>query len=94
MRAMVTICSAAIAMIFMLFFNAILSEHLIAAYGLAEDQCGYIMALGALFYALASPMVGVIFNGVPRRYVTQLAFIISFVALLYFGPSKTLNYPK
>jgi hypothetical protein len=36
-RAMITICSAAIAMVFMLFFNAILSEHLMAAYGLEAD---------------------------------------------------------
>ena len=94
MRAMVTIVSAAMAMVFMLFFNAILSDHLIHAYGLEEDQCGYIMALGALFYAVSSPLVGVIFDGVPRRYVTQLAFIIATVALLYFGPSKFLGYPE
>lgn len=37
LRAMVTICSAAIAMVFMLFFNAILSEHLTHAYELEED---------------------------------------------------------
>ena len=69
-RAMVTVCSAAIAMVFMLFFNAILSDHLVHNYGLEADQCGYIMALGALFYAVASPLVGVIFKDIPRRYVT------------------------
>lgn len=68
---MISVLSAALAMVFMLFFNAILSEHLSEPpYNLAADQCGYIMALGALFYAVASPLVGVIFNGVPRRYVT------------------------
>ena len=67
---MVTVCSAAIAMVFMLFFNAILSDHLVHAYGLAPAQCGYIMALGALFYAVTSPLVGVLFGGIPRRYVT------------------------
>jgi MFS family permease len=51
------------------------------------------MALGALFYAVSSPLVGVVFNGIERRYVTQLAFIIATVALLYFGPSKLLGYP-
>ena len=70
MRAMVTVCSAAIAMVFMLFFNAILSDHLVHAYGLEADQCGYIMALGALFYAVSSPLVGIIFKDIPRRYVT------------------------
>ena len=70
MRAMISVVSAALAMVFMLFFNAILSEHLVNAYNLSYSQCGLLMALGALFYALSSPLVGVIFNGVPRRYVT------------------------
>lgn len=70
MRAMISVVSAALAMVFMLFFNAILSEHLNDAYKLTIPQCGYVMALGALFYAITSPLVGVIFNGVPRRYVT------------------------
>ena len=94
MRAMVTIVSAAISMIFMLFFSAILSTHLGEAFGISIDKASYIMALGALFYALTSPMVRIIFDGVPRRYVTQLAFIIAAVALFYFGPSKVLGYPK
>ena len=67
---MVTTCSAAISMVLMLFFNAILSDHLVHNYGLEPDQCGYIMALGALFYAVSSPLVGIIFKDVPRRYVT------------------------
>ena len=37
MRAMITIVSAAIAMIFMLFFNAILAPHLDKKYGIKED---------------------------------------------------------
>jgi predicted MFS family arabinose efflux permease len=69
MRTMITVVSAAIAMIFMLFFNAILSPHLDIKYGIKEDKAGYIMALGALFYAVCSPLVGVIFKGIPRRYV-------------------------
>lgn len=69
-RSVVTIASATIAMIFMLFFNAILSEHLKNHFGLETDECGYVMALGALFYAVTSPLVGVIFKGIPRRYVT------------------------
>jgi predicted MFS family arabinose efflux permease len=70
MRAMISVISAGLAMVFMLFFNAILSEHLNDSYKLEPDQCGYIMALGALFYAVASPLVGIVFHGVPRRYVT------------------------
>lgn len=51
------------------------------------------MALGALFYAISAPFVSIIFKGIPRRYVTQLAFILATVALLYFGPSKVLGFP-
>jgi predicted MFS family arabinose efflux permease len=69
LRTMITVVSAAIAMIFMLFFNAILSPHLKAEYDIDGDKAGYIMSLGALFYALCSPLVGIVFKGVPRRYI-------------------------
>lgn len=64
------VISAALAMVFMLFFNAILASHLNEKYGLSASEVSYVMALGALTYAVSSPLVGVIFNGVPRRYVT------------------------
>lgn len=67
---MVATCSAIIAMILMLFFNAILSDHLKHNYQLETDECGYVMAVGALFYAISSPLVAIIFKDLPRRYVT------------------------
>jgi len=48
---------------------------------------GYIMAIPAFTYAIAASFVGVLFKGVPRRYLTQIAFIVSTVALFLFGPS-------
>jgi hypothetical protein len=55
---------------------------------------GYIFALGALMYALSSPLVSIVFKGLPRRYITQLAFIVSSVALFLFGPSHLLGFEK
>jgi MFS family permease len=52
------------------------------------------MSLGALTYALSSPFVGAVFNGVPRRYVFFLGFILATVSLLYFGNSHALGYPN
>lgn len=69
-RAMITIAAAAISMVLMLFFNAILADHLNEYYGVPVKECGLVMALGALFYAVSSPLVGVIFKDIPRRYVT------------------------
>jgi MFS family permease len=93
-RAMLAIISSMIAMVFMLFYNAIISNHLIDTYDVPEDQVGYILALGALFYALSSPLVSIVFKGVPRRYVTFLALIVSSVALFLFGPSVLLDIPQ
>lgn len=45
-------------------------------------------------YALSSPLVSIIFKGLPRRYITQIAFIVSSVALFLFGPSKLLGFPE
>jgi hypothetical protein len=55
---------------------------------------GYIFALGALMYALSSPLVSIVFRGIPRRYITQLAFIVASAALFLFGPSVLLGFPQ
>jgi len=87
-RVVISVVAAIFAMIFMLFFNVILSTHLTdAPISLQEDQAGYIMAIPAFTYAIAASFVGVLFKGVPRRYLTQIAFIVSTVALFLFGPS-------
>ena len=93
-RAMLAVVSSTIAMVFMLFYNGILSVHLQENMDVSSDNVGYIFALGALMYALSSPLVSIVFRGLPRRYITQLAFIISSIALFLFGPSELLNLPK
>ena len=93
-RAMMAIISSAIAMIFMLFYNGILSVHLQENLHMDPTDIGYIFALGCLTYALSSPLVSIVFRGVPRRFITQLAFIVSTVALFLFGPSELLGFPE
>lgn len=104
-RAMLAVVSSTIAMVFMLFYNGILSVELTTHMGVDGDNVGkhtsllilstgYIFALGALMYALSSPLVSIVFRGLPRRYITQIAFIVSSVALFLFGPSELLNLPE
>jgi predicted MFS family arabinose efflux permease len=91
-RAMLAVFSSMIAMVFMLFYNGILANELTGPMGVSPDYVGYIFALGALMYALSSPLVSIVFKGIPRRYITQLAFLVSSVALFLFGPSKMLGF--
>jgi predicted MFS family arabinose efflux permease len=60
--------------------------------GVSENYIGYIFALGAFTYAIASGLVGILFKNVNRKYITLLAFIIAIVALLLFGPSLILHF--
>lgn len=90
---MITVCSAVIAMVFMMFFNGILSTHLNKSVGVSEDSVGFILAIGAFAYALSSPLVSIIFKNTPRRYVALLAFVLATVALFIFGPSHFLGFP-
>ena len=68
-RAMLAIVASIFAMIFMLFFDSILSLRLVAL-NLNPDYIGYVFALGAFLYALSAPFVGMLCRIIPRRYVT------------------------
>lgn len=79
-------------MVVMLFANSILSVQL-ESMGVPDHSIGFIMALAALTYAITSPLIG-LFKGVPRRYITFVAFLISIVGLFMLGPSKLLGFPR
>lgn len=61
--------------------------------GIGEDDIGLIISLGALTYAITSPIIGH-FKNIPRLYVTLFAFINSVVGLILFGPSPILGLPN
>lgn len=68
-RALLAIISAIFAMIFMLFFDAILSvrlEHM----GVADKHIGFFFALIPLFYAITSPFIGLLCRKIKSIYVT------------------------
>lgn len=92
-RAMICALSSVIAMIFMLFMDSILSNYLVESFGVAESNVGWFFALPCLVYSLSCPLVGYMTNFVPRIYLTQSAFLLTFVGMLMFGPSSLLKYP-
>lgn len=86
-RAMMSVLSAVLAMVFMLFFESILTMHLINDMKLSENTAGYFFGLICATYAISSPFVGCLTTFISRKWLTFSAFLIAFVALLMFGPS-------
>jgi MFS family permease len=86
-RAMLCAVSSIFAMIFMLFMDTILSNYLIFDMHVDEAYVGYFFALPCLIYSISCPLVGYMTKFFPRPFLTQLAFLITFVGMLMFGPS-------
>lgn len=93
-RAMVGAISAVFAMVFMLFMGPIMADYLELELGVSQGNVGFIMALPCLVYSIACAVVGLFTKFIPRVYLTEMAFLITFVGMLMFGPSKTLDFPK
>ena len=68
-RVLMACISSIFAMIFMLFYDTILSDHLIYL-GVSESVIGYVFALGCLVYAIFCPIVGHLANHVPKIFLT------------------------
>ena len=83
---MFAIVSSIFAMIFMLFFDAILSVRL-GQMGVAEKNIGFLFAIPALTYALSAPLIGLLCRKIRSMYVTQFSFLLAGVSLYLFGPS-------
>jgi uncharacterized membrane protein len=86
-RAIMAIVSGVLAMIFMLFFDSILTVHLINDMKINENTVGYYFALICATYAISSPFVRCLTAIFPLHWLTFFAFLLSSVALLLFGPS-------
>lgn len=80
-RAMMASVSSIFAMIFMLFMNTSYSNYLLSV-GVDKDYVGYIFALGCFVYSVCSPIVGLLCKCIPKIYMTQFAFIMSFFSLI------------
>ena len=79
-------------MIFMLFFDSILSVRLIKL-GVSENKIGLVFGLASLIYMISSPLVGILCKYIDKRFVMLLAYIVSPISLFLFGPSKFFNLP-
>lgn len=94
MRAMTAIVSSMFAMVFMLFYEPVLSKYLVDDYDVSENVVGYLFSIGCFTYAFASPIVGILCSKIPRRYVTLFAFLMVTVSMFLLGPSIALHIPK
>ena len=79
-------------MIFMLFMDTIYSNYLISI-GVSEKNIGYFFALACFVYSICAPLVGILCKYISKPYLTQFAFIMSFIALTLYGPSEVLGLP-
>jgi MFS family permease len=90
---MVASVASIFAMIFMLFYDVIYSNHLLSV-GVSKEHIGYYFALSCLVYSVFSPFVGYLCKFIAKPYLTQFSFVICGFALLLFGPSLTLGLPQ
>ncbi len=91
-RVVIALISSIFAMNVMLFYNTIYSDQLISM-GVSQDYIGYIFALGCLVYSIFCPIVGYLSKYMPKIYLTQISFLVTFVSLIMFGPSQVLGFP-
>ena len=97
--------SSMFSMIFMLFFDSILSDHLKYEQDVNENSIGkqpivliinnylgYFFALVCLTYAISSPFIGYLTKFIDRKYVTCSSFFIATISLFMFGPSYLLGF--
>jgi MFS family permease len=95
MRAMTAVIAAMFAMIFMLFYEPVLTPYIaVTREWTNEDNVGYFLAIGALTYAFSSPLVGYLCTITKRRYITCFSFINCAIAMFLLGPSHVLSFPK
>jgi hypothetical protein len=68
-RALIAVLSATFAMIFMLFFDSMLSLRL-KEMGVPENDIGFIFAGACFIYAVFSPVTGYLCKYIQRKCIT------------------------
>lgn len=101
-RAMTAIVASMFAMVFMLFYEPTYTPWLLTHFHVSDsyngtysfliNSIGYILGVGCLTYAFASPLVGMLCARVPRVYITLFAFLLCSLSLFLMGPSLTLGF--
>lgn len=91
-RCVFALLACSMVVIFLDFYEAILSVHLLDTYKLGADYNGYIFAVPCLTYCLSTPFVSELTDRVSsKRHFILLALLLCFVSLLLAGPSPTLG---
>jgi MFS family permease len=93
-RVCLAVVSALVGMIFMFFFDSILSEHLEKDMHFNPDYNGFFFALLCLSYGLSALLVSWLSVRLHRRYLTLISFLLTSLALFCFGPSPLLGFPQ
>jgi MFS family permease len=91
---MTAIISSMFAMVFMLFYEPVLSKYLEQEHKVSENVVGYYFSIGCFTYAFASPCVGILCSKIPRRYVTLFAFLMVSFSMFLLGPSQVMQFPS
>ena len=68
-RVRMAVLSGTIGVIFMFFYDSILTEHLVNI-GIDKGETGFFFGLVSLVYALSSLLIGLLCKYIKRRYLT------------------------
>ena len=91
-RVCLAVVSALAGMIFMFFFDSILSEHLEKDMQINPDYIGFFFALLCLSYGVSAFFVNWLGKKLKRRYLTLSSFLLTSLALFCLGPSPLLHF--
>ena len=92
-RSVFALLACAMIVVFLDFYQSILSVHLLETYQLGADYNGFIFAVPCLTYCLSTPHVSFFIDRVSsRRQFILLSLLLCFVSLLLAGPSPTLGF--
>ena len=86
-RALVALVSVFMCIVCMMFFEPLLTNHLISL-DVEVYQIGFFFCCGTLSYCVFGPLVGYFARFVhEKRFLTQFALLTTTFSLACFGPS-------
>ena len=88
---MSSLISLAVAMIVMMFSEAILSVYFNEHFDVSENLVGYYFSISCITLAVGSPIVGALAEHLDGRYLNSIGFLLCSISLVFFGPSYLLG---
>jgi MFS family permease len=94
-RSIFALITCTMVVIFIDFYEAILSVHLLQVYELGSMYNGYVFAVPCLTYCIATPLVSEISERFPsKRVFILLSLALTVVSLFLAGPSPLLGFDQ